>query len=70
MARWCSTSRPSALAPTCPGQWLLVFYEPSNNRVHNIVCSQLRVGLMNKNTQGFYPGSGPSMEVIALRPVV
>jgi hypothetical protein len=49
---------------------LLVFSIPTNNRVHKIMWFQFWAGLTNKNTQEFYPGSGLSVEVIAICPTV
>jgi hypothetical protein len=49
--------------------FVLVFSALANNRVYKIARFQFWVGLTNTNTMS-YPGSSPSIEVIALRPAV
>jgi hypothetical protein len=49
---------------------LLVFFAPTRYRVVKIVCSSSDVILQIMKHTMIYPGSAPSSEVIALRPVV
>jgi hypothetical protein len=47
----------------------VVFSILSNNRVYKIVWFQFRGGFMNNEHTRVYPGSDPSVDVIALCPV-
>jgi hypothetical protein len=46
------------------------FFAPARYRVVKIACSCSEMVLQNTKHTMFYPGSGPSLEVIALRPAV
>jgi hypothetical protein len=49
---------------------LSVLFAPAIYRVVKITCSCSEVVLQTKKHSMVYPGSGPSLEVIALRPAV
>jgi hypothetical protein len=49
---------------------LLVFFAPTRYRVVKIAHSRFEVVLRTTKRTVIYPSSGPSLEVIALRPVV
>jgi hypothetical protein len=49
---------------------LSVFFALARYRVVKIACSYSEVVLQTTKHTKFYPGSSPSLEVIALRPTV
>jgi hypothetical protein len=49
---------------------VLVFFAPARFKVVKIMCSSFEVVLWTTKHRVIYPGSEPSLEVIALRPSV
>jgi hypothetical protein len=55
---------------TLPSSPTISVFCTSKNRVVKILCSSSEVVLRTTKHTMIYPGSGPSLEVIALHPVV
>jgi hypothetical protein len=67
---WCEdTCHVGSLDPSSSRD-LSVFSALANNRVYKIARFQFRGALANNKHTRIYPGSGPSSEVITLRPIV